>query len=981
MAFRIDCFAPADDGRATSLMAHFPSLSGLSLVDVLIVDGDFSADEKQILCDNLARPLRAAPRITEEGTKGDLSLYGDFGIAVEVGFLPGVTDNVANTAKQIFEDALKRSMEDVSVHSAKLYLLSGADDATLTSFVAQRHNPLIERALIERRAQLAENGLPVIVPRVRTTGTAEVTDVDLDIDDDALFAIGEKGIEDADGTRRGPLGLRPAYMKAIQAYFKQEGRKPTDVEIETLAQTWSEHCKHTIFASPIDEIEEGLYKGCIKKSTQEIRTKRGKDDICVSVFSDNAGGILFDEDYYVVDKVETHNTPSALDPFGGALTGIVGVNRDCLGFGMGAKPIINRYGFCLATPDTTQDLYRDSAGTDKALETDFIMKGVVRGIEEGGNQSGIPTPQGFVYYDDRYRGKPLVFAGTIGLIPKEVNGKPSYEKTANPGDLIVMMGGRVGKDGIHGATFSSEALNEGSPVTAVQIGDPITQKKLSDTLIREARDKNLYRAITDNGAGGLSSSVGEMGEMSGGFVLDLDKVPLKYPGLAPWEIWVSESQERMTLAVPPEKFEELQSLMASRGVECSAIGEFADNGRAMLRYNGKTVMDLSMDFLHDGLPETRLETQEFTADHAEPALPEDGAIADSFKAVMSHPNITTREFLDTLYDHEVQATSVLKPVCGKGRIHVDAAVTRPVYGKPSGVVTSHGLFPRYSDVDTYAMAAASIDYAVRAALCVGAPLSHMALLDNFCWCDSTDPKRLYQLKQAALACRDVALAYETPFVSGKDSMFNDFRGFLKDGTPITVSVPPTLLVSAIGVMGDVTKAVSADAKIAGDKLFLLGTTKDETGGSAFFETMDACGMKVPGLNLDETKPMYQAYHDALEEELIASAIPLGSGGLAAAMAKKLIGGQKGAAIDLSVMQAETGLSLHSLLFSETTGRILVSVAPENMESFFEHFQEMDVTPIGTVADGDSLTLSTNQKEAAALSVAELTTLYKGGCHV
>src|SRR3989344_3567337 len=357
------------------------------------------------------------------------------------------------------------------------------------------HNPLIERARIFRKGE----DIPVFVPRVELHEHVAADEVDLDIEESELTRIGKEGIADHDGTRRGPLALSLASMKTIQRHFRKIGRRPTDIELESIAQTWSEHCKHTIFADPIDEIEEGIYKRYIKGATERIRKAKGKNDFCISVFKDNSGGIRFDEKHLVTHKVETHNSPSALDPFGGAITGVVGVNSDCLGFGLGAKPIANIYGFCVADPADDRSFFRDKEKLQPLLPARRILEGVVRGINSGGNGSGIPTPLGFVATDPRYRGKPLVYGGTVGLLPRTVLGKKMYEKKAKAGDYIVMLGGRVGLDGIHGATFSSESLSSGSPATAVQIGDPITQKKLSDMLIREARDKGLYSSITDDG--------------------------------------------------------------------------------------------------------------------------------------------------------------------------------------------------------------------------------------------------------------------------------------------------------------------------------------------------------------------------------------------------------------------------------------------------------------------------------------------------
>src|SRR3990172_6888165 len=457
-----------------------------------------------------------------------------FDWVIEIGFLPGVTDNIGTTARETIEDILETRLNGQGVYSSQLLFLSGSLTKPLVKQIAESlYNPLIQRAYIKSFNEFnRDRGMDNIVPEVRIQKKPHVLSIDLKVNDDELEKIGKLGIKNVDGTRRGPLAL----------------------DLESLAKTWSEHCKHTIFADPIDEIENGLFKTFIKGATDKIRKHKGKSDFCVSVFTDNSGAIIFDDEYLITDKVETHNSPSALDPFGGAITGIGGVNRDTLGFGLAAKPIINKYGYCFAYPWDSEPLFRDSERKQKMLPPKRILEGVIDGVRVGGNNSGIPTPQGFMFFDRRYKGKPLVFVGTVGLIPNKIfsksGSKKSYVKKAQPGDYIVMVGGRVGIDGIHGATFSSEAMDSGSPASAVQLGDPITQKKLSDAIVKEARDMGLYTSITDNGAGGLSCSVAEMAKESGGCYVALEKVPLKYPGLGPWQIWVSESQERMTASVP-----------------------------------------------------------------------------------------------------------------------------------------------------------------------------------------------------------------------------------------------------------------------------------------------------------------------------------------------------------------------------------------------------------------------------------------------
>jgi phosphoribosylformylglycinamidine synthase II len=946
MAQRIEVLAHDQDGRAKTLektLAAKGKSAQVRVVDVYTSENETAA--KPEFMNSLGNPV----------TQKINAPLDDFDWALEIGFLPGVTDNVGHTASELLE--LSGAQNDNACYSARLYLVKGnVEKADIEALSTDISNALIQRITIKSKSEFDnDGGMDAIIPRVALVNKGATTDtVSLDVTDEELERIGKEGIADADGSRRGPLGMSLPYMKAVQDYFKSEGRAPTDIELETLAQTWSEHCKHTIFAAPIDDVADGLYKHYIKRATKEIRAAKGDDDICVSVFSDNAGGIIFDENYLITDKVETHNSPSALDPFGGAITGIVGVNRDCIGFGQGAKPIINRYGFCLADPRTNPEYYRDKARTNPILPPATIMKGVIEGVEAGGNCSGIPTPQGFVNFDPRFVGKPLVFVGTIGLIPRVINGKPGHEKCAQDGDVIVVAGGRVGRDGIHGATFSSVALDEGSPATAVQIGDPITQKKMSDAIIKEIRDQGLYSAITDNGAGGLSSSVGEMAEGSGGFHLELEKVPLKYPGMSPWEIWISESQERMTMAVPPENVDNIIAQFAKRGVEATAIGTYTATGRAHISYDGETIMDMAMNFLHDGNPEIQLNTTFIRGNEAEPNLAEPADHEQTLLDMMGRLNICSKEFISTQYDHNVQGSAVLGPLQGPGRVYGETSITRPVFASPKGVVLSQGLFPRYSDIDTGAMAAAGLDLAVRNAVAAGADLNQLALLDNFCWCSSDEPERLGQLKRAVEAIYDLAVKYETPFVSGKDSMFNDFKGFDGDGEVVKISAPPTLLASSIGVITHVERSISLSPKAVGDIVYVLGATKDELGASEYYDHHGVTGQNVPETDGHQNLRLYKLYCRASRDRLIASAYAVNHGGLGAALAKKAIAGQMGMDIDLSPLS----LDATRALYSESTGRIVVTVSPQNKAKFEKNFKGFEeLHQIGHIAHSDNLNIN------------------------
>jgi len=940
----------------------------LHLVDVYTIATDardFTREELLEIGSQLINPVVQECRV-------DDPTRIPFDHAMEIGFLPGVTDNVGTTARQTIEDFFSMKFSDgESVYSSQLYLVCGKlpeeDLDRLASILA---NPLVNRVHRKTRQEYGVRGMDVIVPAVKLHEQLAAETVDLDIDDRELSRIGKEGIPDpVTGQRRGPLALDLPQLHAIRDYFRNKGRKPTDLELEALAQTWSEHCKHTIFASAMDDdVPDGLYKTYIQAATNTIRREKGEHDICVSVFSDNSGAIIFDDTYLVTHKVETHNSPSALDPFGGALTGIVGVNRDTIGFGLGAKPCINVYGFCVGNPDTGVPLFRGKDRQNPVLSPRRILDGVVLGVGVGGNCSGIPTPQGFVYFDPRYSGKPLVFAGTVGIMPREHEGRKLFEKQARAGDLIVVVGGRVGKDGIHGATFSSEALDPASPVTAVQIGDPITQKKFSDVIVKEARDLGLYRSITDNGAGGISCSVAEMAKECNGCRVTLDSVPLKYPGMAPWEIWISESQERMTLAVPPEHLAPFMELMQRREVEATVIGEFTDSGRCIVEYHGNVVMDIDLAFLHDGLPKKHLTTTYTKKTWPEPDTPCPDRLDKTLVAMLRRNNICSREFISVQYDHAVQGGHVLGPVQGRGRVQADASLTKVVPGSKKGVGLSQGMFPSYTEIDPWRMAGAGIDTAVRGLVALGIPLDKIAILDNFCWCSSDEPGRLGQLKLAARGCYDVATAFGTPFISGKDSMFNDFSGFDADNNPVKISVPPTLLISSIGVHEDVSKSVSMDAKIEGDLVYGIGDTEEELGGSEYFAHLGFVGNTVPGLDAVTMKERYGRMTEAIRHGLVASAFPVSRGGLGIALAKVAIAGRLG--MDITI---PAGMRPDYFLFSESLGRFVVTIAPDNKRAF-ELALGTDAHLLGRVR-GSSLRI-TQEMTVLDVPVSELEAAYK-----
>jgi phosphoribosylformylglycinamidine synthase len=926
-------------------------LQTVRTIDVYTVDAQLSDTEVAAAA---AGPF-SDPIIQEYAINQPLAR--DFDMLIEVGFRPGVTDNVGRTAREAIQYQTGRSFtSDEGVYTSVQYLLSGEisfDDAERIArdFLA---NGLIQRwEIVPRSAFDSIKGIPATVPRVTSSAAPEIRTVNLEVSEDDLMAI----------SRQGMLALSLEEMKAIQFFFRQEnviasrkavglGAMPTDAELEALAQTWSEHCKHKIFSARIEyeddqgqqEVINSLFKSCIVQATADVRKARGKDDICLSVFKDNAGVIKFNDDWSLVFKVETHNSPSALDPYGGALTGIVGVNRDPFGTGMGARLMFNTDVFCFASP------FYDKPLPPRLLHPRRIFEGVVEGVEHGGNKSGIPTVNGSIVFDERFAGKPLVYCGTGAIMPRLLNGQPGHEKKAKVGDRIVMAGGRIGKDGIHGATFSSEELHEGSPVTAVQIGDPITQKRMFDFLII-ARDRGLYNAITDNGAGGLSSSVGEMSEDTGGFEMHIDRAPLKYSGLQPWEILISEAQERMTLAVPPEKLGEFASLAAEMGVEVTDLGQFTDSGYFHCLYNGATATYLPMEFVHEGVPQMVIPARWTPPSLQEPDFNQPLDMDATLRHMLGRLDICSKESVVRRYDHEVQAGTVIKPLVGVANDGPsDAAVVRPLFDSFEGVVVAHGICPGYSDIDTYHMMANAIDEGLRNYVAVGGNIEHVAGLDNFCWCDPVvsekTPDGAYkaaQLVRANQALYDYCLAFGLPLISGKDSMKNDYMvGDTK------ISIPPTVLFSVIGKIEDLRKAVTMDAKSSGDLVYLLGRTRDELGGSEYYAMHGKVGRNVPRVDAASALQRYRTVNAAQVEGLLASCHDLSDGGLAVALAETAFAGGLGMDVDLSKVPVEGIMREDRLLFSESASRLLATVKPVNRERFEALFAGQEMACIGRV---------------------------------
>ena len=900
-----------------------------------LVEGKLTRDDARRLADDLlVDPLVERYTLSEIGGTGTARAY-------TVLLKPGVMDPVSETVRKAARD-----------------LGLGVDEVrTFRRYFGPAEIPATDRDALFRKV-LANDAIEQVVAgplHADHLGIGEPYSFRLitvplrDLDDAGLERL----------SKDGQLALTLDEMRTIQGHFRGLGRDPTDVELETIAQTWSEHCSHKTLKGTIEYTErvggrattrryENLLKETVFAATQTIRQRLGPDDWCVSVFEDNAGVVTFDDANHICFKVETHNHPSAIEPYGGANTGIGGVIRDPLGTGLGARPVCNTDVFCFARPDFPPDDLPQGV-----LHPRRVMQGVVAGVRDYGNRMGIPTVNGAIVFDDRYLANPLVFCGTVGLIPAD-----KAFKRVNPGDLIVAVGGRTGRDGIHGATFSSLELSHESDVVsggAVQIGNAITEKKVLDVVL-QARDRALFSAITDCGAGGFSSAVGEMGAETGA-VVRLDAAPLKYEGLSYTEIWISESQERMVLAVPPGNWPALHDLCAGEDVEAAVLGEFDGTGKLRLFYRDQVVGELDMHFLHDGRPNV-VRVAEWSS--PEPAPQSAGTrppatLQDALLAVLGSYSVCSKEWVIRQYDHEVQGGSVIKPLTGVADDGPgDASVIMPVLGSWTGAAVGCGINPLYADLDPYAAAAAAIDEAVRNVVAVGADPSRTAILDNFCWGNVNDPAVLGALVRTAEACRDVAVAFSTPFISGKDSLNNTYVG--PDGSRL--NIPHTLLVSALGRVPDVRKCVTMDLKEPGNDLYVVGVTRDELGGSHYHLVTDGAGGVPPRVDLELAPRVFAAVHTAIRSGWVRACHDPSEGGLAVALAEMAFAGGVGA--DVTGLAALPGAEAETdavRLFSESTTRFVIEAKPEHAEGLRGCFAGLPFAKIGTTVAEPRLRVS------------------------
>ena len=964
------------DAEGTGVSRKASAYFGLNVTDtrvirVLTIDADLNSDQLEMI-----RTEIFTNPVTEESSF--LPLADNFDWILWVGLRPGVRDPAGSTAVEAIEDLLGiRFNQNESVYASKIYQIRGdlkkKDVETIARDILA--NDIIQQWRIHKRPLAMadgdewddKEGIGTNIPRVTLNNEPHIGTFPIKSGDELKRLSIERN-----------LALHESDIPVIREYFLRKDvlskRKalgldlPTDVELEYISQARSDHCNHNTFrglfryhdmATNHKEIVDNLFKTCIESPTLEIKEKK---DWVISVLWDNAGVGRFDENHYYVITGETHNSPSNMEAYGGAITGIVGIYRDPLGTGKGSKLILGAYGFCVGPREYDREL-------KPHLHPRRLLDGIIEGVKDGGNKSGIPTPYGQVLFDQSYMGKCLVFVTAMGIMPATVDRKSSHLKKTNPGDLIVMCGGRVGKDGIHGVTAASLTYSETTPAGHVQIGDPYTQKKMHDFLL-EARDEGLIEFITDNGGGGLSSSIGESARWSNGCHVNLEKVPLKYEGLDPWEIWVSESQERMTVAVRPEKIDRFLELSTRHAVESTVVGQYNDSGYLHLTFNEKTCAYVHMDLLESSFPQWEFDAEwipPLSRGLKEPVWGEPQDQGALLTSILKRPNICAKNWIQRQYDHEVQGGSVIKPLVGKEQDMVsDAAVVRPVLGSSRGIAITQAINPFYSLIDTYHMTAVTIDEAVRRLIAVGGDPDLIGGVDNFCWPTiiydpAKNPDGKYKAAQLVRACwalRDYALALEIPLLSGKDSMYTDGEVKGPFGMRQKISGLPTLQFTATTVVEDIEKCVTMEVKVPGDFVYVLGETRDELGAGEYYLMMDWVGLNVPKVDAEKVIPLYHALSQAIRRGgLVASCHAVGRGGLGIHLALCAMGGNLGMDIDLRSVPADKKLSNTRLLYSESASRFIVTIDPKNKGVFEDLIGGLDCACIGRVIDAGILQVS------------------------
>jgi phosphoribosylformylglycinamidine synthase II len=958
-------------------------LEKIRTVHILTIDADLTAGQLETI-----RTEVFMNPVTQVASYAPLNLPFDW--AIWVGFRPGVRDNPGSTAMEAIEDILGIKTEpEEAVYTSRLYCIEGdgikAQEVDMIAGELLANDIIQQWKIFSRESWDPEKGTGLNIPKVILDHTPTVTTIPVD-SNEALKSLSDER----------NLALSTADIPVIREYFldpevraarKKMGLSdPTDVELEYISQARSDHCNHNTFQGLFhySDVEAGstetinsLFKTCIQEPTLALKEKK---PWVISVLWDNAGAARFDDNHYYVVTGETHNSPSNMEAYGGAITGIVGVYRDPLGTGKGSKLLMGSYGYCMGPRDYSGPLA-------PRLHPRRLLDGVIEGVRDGGNKSGIPTPFGQVLFHPHYMGKSLVFVIALGLMPATVDGMPAEKKITSPGELMIMCGGRVGKDGIHGVTAASEVFSENTPAGHVQIGDPYTQKKMHDFLL-EARDLGLIQFITDNGGGGLSSSVGESALFSNGCEVELEKVPLKYDGLDQWEIWISESQERMTASVKPEDLSRFMELSARHAVESTVIGRYTDSGKLKITWEGEICAHIDLDLLTKGFPQWEFEAQWLSPrlrGLQEPVINPPSDYNRLLADILASPNMCSKEWICRQYDHEVQGTSVIKPLVGRDRdVNSDAAVIRPVLTSETGLAFAQALLPFYSVIDAYHMTACTIDEAVRRLIAVGADPEQIGGVDNFCWpsiqydpVNNPDGKfKAAQLVRSCRALKDICMAYEIPLLSGKDSMYVDGHLAGEYGETHKVSAPETMQFSATSIVANVNHCVTLDCKAPGELVYVLGKTRDELGGSEFYDYFGYTGLNVPRVVPEKNLPLYRALSGAITRGLVCSAHGIYRGGLAAHLAMVAMAGNLGLEVDLDAVPVEADLRDHTLLFSESAGRFIITAAPENKKELENLLAGTEFARVGTTTEKTDLVIKRGDNPLVNTPVSDLKTAWK-----
>lgn len=890
--------------------------------------------------------------------------------AIEVALKPGVMDTEIDSVTKAVSDLGIDGL--IAAGTGKRYIFKGNVSTNEVQKIAEQ---LLMNKTVQYILQKPEETL-IIGSSPAQTQTVSMREMS----DEQLIELSNNR-----------LWLNLEEMKIIQNHFKKLDRDPTDLEVEMLAQTWSEHCVHKTFKAKliIDGKEKPSLMSRIKNATKEINSSK-----VISVFEDNSGVIEFFDDLAVSGKGETHNSPSAIEPYGGAMTGSGGVFRDIVGTGQGAKTIISTDVFCFAP----LDLPREKVPLG-SIHPRRLSQEIVRGVKDYGNRMGIPTNNGSFHFHPDFVAKPTILVGAYGIMPKKFAKKSKPKK----GDLILTAGGKTGRDGIHGATFSSGEMTADTKKvsgSAVQIGNAIEEKRTFDAIMI-ARDRGLIRAITDCGAGGYSSAVGEMGEELGA-VVKLESIDLKYQGLAPWEIWISESQERMVMAVDPKDIKELEKIFSGYNVDIVVIGEFTGDRKLKITWEGQIVCDLEMEFIHNGLPQRTMEGAWREPKLSEPDIGEPIIFAEQevsslppplsrmgegarrageardraksyneiFKKVLAHWNVCSKEPIVRRYDHEVMGTSALKPYSGvKKDAPNDAVIVEPVLGSGKGLAVAHGLNPTYNKIHPYWGAASAFDECVRNMVATGVDPENIALLDNFIW-PFPEKEELGQLDQAVDACYDITTAWKMPLVSGKDSLSSTYRG--PNGK--VIKIPPVLCISGFAPVKEIEKTVSSDFKQAGSSIFIIGETKAELGGSVYYDLQGQLGASVPKVDIIRARKIFKTMHKTIQNGLLRSSHDISEGGIGVTIAEMCFGGDMGAKIELEKV-SDLDRADH-ILFSESNTRFVVEVAPEDEGKILELFNGLPISKIGEVSDDKNLKFLFKGKELIFGELNELKKVYK-----